>query len=289
MRKLLLLFLLIGITVQSQGLHIGVIAESADVVSGNPYTIDFATDDNIEFSIVSQVTFGYDVEGNIDGDRFYVQDATAVSEYTYTAGDVSTAVYQSPDKPLNAGGGSTRGFIITDNGTKAYSSNYTERQDRYSLSTAWDLSTMSASNQNHIMTDEVANIDDIEISTDGTKYYLMAEEKVWQYTMSTPWDLTTETYDSVNLDLTGFMSAGQGTAIEFSQDGTKFLAMKVTGIIYQYSLSTPWDLSTATYDSVTLDVSAKDPNMWGLSWTNNGTKLLVQGYGNDKVYQYSVN
>lgn len=289
MKKLLYLFLLITIYVQAQfSPTIGVIAgQDSGGSSGHPYTIEFATDDSNEFSVVSQVTYGYSLEVNPEGTKFWVADATAISEYSYTAGDVSSASYNSPDFDISIG--STRGLIVSDSGTKAYTSNTVERQDRFAFSTAYDLSTLGASNQNQIMTDQVANIEDIEISPDGTKYYLMAEETIWQYTLSTPWDLTTETYASKNLVLTGEISSGTGTSFDISPDGTTLIAMGTSGVVYQYTMSTAWDVSTGSYDSVSLDASGKDSAMWGCKWTLNGTKLLLLGIGNDKVYQYSVN
>ena len=289
MRKLLYILLLFGSLVQAQFTPLVGIVASSGGGTALDYSIENITDDGVSFLISGQVTFGYGIETKPDGTRFYVQDATAVSEYTMTAGDVTSAAYQTPDKTIAAGGGTSRGFTLADNGTKAYSSNTVERQDRYSLSTAYDLSTMSATNQNHVMTDEVANIDDIAISPDGTKYWLLAEEHIWQYTLSTAWDLTSETYDGVNIDFTAFLGGGQGTDIEFSPDGKKLLVLKVVGQVYQYSLPTAWDITGATKDTFEYDWRGTDVFCWGLKYTNNGTQLLIQGYDTDRVYQFSLN
>jgi hypothetical protein len=45
--------------------------------------------------------------------------------------------------------------------------------------------------------------------------------------------------------------------------------------IYQYSLSTAWDLSTASYDSVSLSVSGQDANMSGMCFNSDGTKIYT--------------
>jgi len=58
--------------------------------------------------------------------------------------------------------------------------------------------------------------------------------------------------------------------------------------VYQYSLSTGFDLSTASYDSVSFSVSGQDTNPYGFAFNPAGTKMYMVGYTNDYVYQYSV-
>ncbi len=71
---------------------------------------------------------------------------------------------------------------------------------------------------------------------------------------------------------------------------SKMLILGNEDKVYQYTLSTPEKIDTASYDTgADLDVSGKDSGMEGVRWTSDGTKLLLLGRGNDKVYQYSVN
>ena len=59
--------------------------------------------------------------------------------------------------------------------------------------------------------------------------------------------------------------------------------------IYQYSLSTAWSLSTATYNSVYFDVvSQGDPT--DLFFKSDGTRMyvLIGAYGNGKIYEYNL-
>jgi len=59
--------------------------------------------------------------------------------------------------------------------------------------------------------------------------------------------------------------------------------------IYQYSLSTAWVVSTATYDSVTLVTSGQDNTIYDFCFSIDGTKLYVVGIGGpDSIYQYTL-
>jgi len=57
-------------------------------------------------------------------------------------------------------------------------------------------------------------------------------------------------------------------------------------IIYQYTLSTPNDISTASYDSVSYDASAQSSNPNGIFVSEDGTKLVIAD--NALVYEYDI-
>jgi hypothetical protein len=58
--------------------------------------------------------------------------------------------------------------------------------------------------------------------------------------------------------------------------------------IYQYSLSTAFDLSTASYDSVSLNVNAQEAAPAGMTFNNDGTKMYIVGENGDEVNQYGL-
>ena len=49
-----------------------------------------------------------------------------------------------------------------------------------------------------------------------------------------------------------------------------------------------WDLSTASYDSVSLDVSSEDATPTDVAFKPDGTKMYFVGISSDSVYQYSL-
>lgn len=81
---------------------------------------------------------------------------------------------------------------------------------------------------------------------------------------------------------------GTPTGIFFKDDGTKMYVIgSANDTIYQYSLSTAWDPSTCSYDSVSLSVNAQDSTPQDLAFKTDGTKLYFTGSSNDRIYQYS--
>ena len=118
---------------------------------------------------------------------------------------------------------------------------------------------------------------------DGTKAYVaelngtLGLYWVYQYTLSTPWDITTLTYTNVRYDTTSQASGG----IFFRADGT---VMYRTGTspdkaIYQYSLSTPWDLSTISFVtsySVASPYASNNGSPIGVTFSPNGLQMYVR-------------
>ena len=121
---------------------------------------------------------------------------------------------------------------------------------------------------------------------DGTKMYVIGyvSDRVHQYTLSTAWDLDTASYDSVSFSVRSQESFPRDVA--FKPDGTKmYVVGSSSDTVYQYTLSTAWDLYTASYDSVDFDVAAGPTSA---TFKPDGTKMYVIGSVNDKVYQYSL-
>src|SRR3989344_4511819 len=72
-------------------------------------------------------------------------------------------------------------------------------------------------------------------------------------------------------------------------DGTKLYELGTdTDYIYQYSLSTAWDISTAVYDNKNFYVGLQEGTPTGIFVDESGTKLFIIGVNNDRVHQYSL-
>lgn len=124
-------------------------------------------------------------------------------------------------------------------------------------------------------------------SADGAKLYVVSPvtDSVYQYSLSTAWDLSTATYDSVSFSVAGQQTTPEG--VTFKPDGTKmFICGSANTDIHQYGLSTPWDLSTAAYDSVFFTASGETGLIRDCKFKPDGTKAFVYGEGNRKVSEY---
>jgi hypothetical protein len=117
-------------------------------------------------------------------------------------------------------------------------------------------------------------------------------EARWTYTYRAG---ATASYSINTLSELGFYGIAGDTGdsfpkgVGFKTDGTKMYVVGVgTDSIYQFSLSTAWDVSTASYDSVSLSVSAQDGSGWGLFFKSDGLTFFMLGNNNTRMYQYSM-
>lgn len=197
----------------------------------------------------------------------------------FSSDSVSFSVASQDASPL--------GFAFSTDGTKMYLSGAsTDRIYQYTLTTAFDLSTASYDSVSFLYSN---NNSGVAFKDDGTKMYITgySTDDVKQYTLSTAFDLSTASYDSVS-----FSIASQDTApydVTFSFDGTKmYLSGGQLKRIHQYSLSTAWDLSTASYDSVYIDASVECPNLYGVTFSKDGLQLFAVCATNQYIQQYSL-
>jgi len=77
-------------------------------------------------------------------------------------------------------------------------------------------------------------------------------------------------------------------SLAFNNDGTKMFVVGRAGKdINEYTLSTGFDVSTASFvDS--FDVRNEETEPKGLAFNNDGTKMFVVGYTEDKVFEYNL-
>ena len=128
----------------------------------------------------------------------------------------------------------------------------------------------------------------LAFSHDGTKMFHGGndDDDIHEYTLSTAWDVSTASY------VDAFSIASQDNepfGITFNNDGTKmFVAGAGSGdSIYEYTLSTAYDVSTASYVDA-LDVSGQDIRPCGIRFNNDGTKLFMTGFYSDYINEYNL-
>ena len=81
------------------------------------------------------------------------------------------------------------------------------------------------------------------------------------------------------------------TSLAFNNDGTKMFVLGIIGdYIYEYSLSTAFDVSTANYsgDSERFLISAQDGSPMSLAFNDDGTNMFMLGRAKDFINQYSL-
>ena len=194
---------------------------------------------------------------------------------------------------LNSGATDPRGLTFNADGTKVYvTDNNHNDLSTYSLSTAFDVSSGSLSYDGDSYSfDLTATAGSTPYSprfnNDGTRMYILegSNDTIYQYNLTSAYDVSTMSYSNVSFVTTSQDSSARG--IEFSPDGTKlYMVGAAANTIFQYTLSTPFDLSSASYDNKSYGVHSGPMHM---VLHSAGTKMIVVTSGtNDRLYQYSL-
>lgn len=260
------------------------------------YLIANAFYQNKKFPLQPDITLCVDVEFSSDGTKMYVLSSAPNDELLQynlsTAWDITTAVYSSSDDlSVSSENTSPIGMFFKPDGLSVYIARLsTATVFQYDLTTAWDLSTASYASKSYNPTEVSTELRDVLFNSTGTKMYALSStnDAVYQYSLSTAWDLgSTITYDTKTLDVSSFDTTPQ--SMLFNDDGTKFyLNGQQNDNLRQFSLSTAYDISTATDDGITLDFSSEDTSSFGARFSASGDKVYMVGYVSSNVYQYQV-
>jgi DNA-binding beta-propeller fold protein YncE len=228
-----------------------------------------------------------------DGTKMYVLGTVNDTVYQYTLSIpwvVSSATYDSVSFSVAGQETIPSALFFKPDGTKMYVAGSNDRIYQYSLSSAWVVSSATYDTVNlNVGAVIESSIQAIAFKADGTKAYVLGfnTDTVHQYSLSGAWDLATGSYDSVSISIAAQELEPAG--LFFRPDGKKMYVVGITNdTIYQYSLSSAWVVSSATYDSVSLSVSGQDGNPACLFFKPDGTKMYTAGIDNDRVYQYSL-
>ena len=241
------------------------------------------------FSVAVQETGPVGVSFKSDGTAMYVVGSVGddVNEYSLSiAWNISTASYV---KSFSVGAQESlpTDLFFKPDGTVMYVTGASgDDVNEYSLSTAWDISTAS-----YVRRFSVVGQDNgpqsVFFRPDGTAMYITGTggDAVYEYSLSTAWNVATSSY------VRTFSVAAQEstpTGISFKPDGTAMFVLGNLGdAVYEYSLSTAWNISTASYVR-SFSVGAQEPTSQGLFFKPDGTAMYVVGSGGAAVYEYST-
>ena len=217
---------------------------------------------------------------------------TAEANTLYQPYDVNYLTYSGTSFQLSTV--ERDGLFFKSDGTVMYILNrISEIVEQYDLSTAWDITTATANGTYAIPSPSNWIERGLFFKSDGTKMYLATNEnilnapsRVYEYNLSTAWDITTASFDSY---LSTSNQDDYPTGLAFKTDGTIFYLLgSQNKTVYQYTLSTAWDISTASYASKSYSVTAQETSLKSLVFNDDGTKMYVAGSVEDTVYEYDL-
>ena len=129
----------------------------------------------------------------------------------------------------------------------------------------------------------------LAFNSDGTSFYTCGQARVaYQYDLTTAYDISTASYANKSFSLTSQISSGSAWGLDFDSTGTKMYAIGSPGTVYQYTLSSAFDISTASYASKSLDTTSQTSDSTSLAITSDGTSLYVVSSGSDQVFKYTL-
>ena len=122
--------------------------------------------------------------------------------------------------------------------------------------------------------------------TIASDYYVQDDGSLAAGVTSIPYDISGATYTQ-NFSVSSQDTSPQGLA--FSPDGTKmFMVGYADDRVFQYALSTAFDISTASYSSIYFSVAAQETIPRGLAFSVDGGKMFVLGTTADQVFEYTL-
>ena len=242
------------------------------------------------------------IEFKPDGTKFYIGSSTQIHEYSMSsAWDISTATFVQ-SFTYTQGASFYHGNIRFKSDGTAFFVAYRNEVHEYTLSSAWDISTSSYDSTftpPASFYPEGNATPSIDLKPDGTELFLAYGAdlgagvdgagytgRIFKVELGTPWDLSTGSYTEPSSDFINF-SYYEAMGLFFKPDGTKLYVVKTNSssvsVVYEYTLSLAWDVTTATFSASKLIDPAR-----GLYISPDGTNLYFTRNSNDSVYQYSM-
>jgi sugar lactone lactonase YvrE len=225
--------------------------------------------------------------------------ATHAGAVTQSAAwDVTNARYQNLSLSVASQLTGPFGLTLSDDGLTLYVvGEATRGVYQYTLSAPYSLNGATYANKSAAISQNIVVVG-VQFSTDGTNMYVggytnpsggIFPSYVYQYSLSTPWDVSTATYASKSLTISTSLFQGIGD-IWISPAGTQlFMVSGLNDRVYRATLSTAWDLSTATTGTTSFSCAGQTLNPFGLTFSPDRTRMFVtEAASPGTVFQYAL-
>lgn len=249
--------------------------------------------------VATFATTGLDLSGTSGAARLSFNGKSLVSPLTD-----SVASWEPAGQTLS-GLGNMSEINFKPDGTKAY---ITRSSDilQYTLSTPWDLTTAVAGTAFTFTHDSA--VGGFTFSPDGTKIITVgstaivnalpgvvaSEDRAFTLPLGTAWDTSTITLVGATTLRFAISDAGLPAAetgpsgIRFNPAGTIMYMLGSTGdALYQYSLTSAYDVSTATYVKQ-LALASVDTSALSLEINSDGTRMYILGSSGDDINEFRL-
>ena len=176
---------------------------------------------------------------------------------------------------------------LTADTTVSFSNVPTEARWSYTAigsnaATAFDLSDSVVDSTSTSLASRIPTPWGIFIGNSGTKMYISdGGGNVFQYSLSSPYNISSPTYDNI-FKIVYSPNNADAMGLYFSSDGTQmYVSSNISGIVSQWTLSTAWDLSTASSAGKSMNVSAFVSYGRGITFKPDGTRIYFVDQSGD--------
>lgn len=281
----------VGIALNSTGTKMFVSGYTDDGV--NEYTLSTAWDlTTASYSsgpnLVVSGQEWRDFQFNNDGTKCYMISYGTDSVYEWplgTAYDTSSNTADPVTFSVNAQDATPTGLAFKGDGTKMYINGASQHEVHgYDLSTAWDISTATfvAEPPDHHY------VHGLYIANTGQYMFVSDYDQGRIYRVKAN---SNNVFDSsANTDMYYDVSAQSANPqdVHFKPDGTEMFVLQYNDqYIDKYTLSSAWDITSATYDSTSTSLTPST-GMRGFTMTEDGTKLFTISTTADDIHRFDL-
>ena len=194
-----------------------------------------------------------------------------------------------------------RGINFKPDGTIMYVTNRlgvgTDQEGQllqYSLSTPFDISTATKTSHTDLLGGSGVAVlkypHAIEFKPDGKKMFVVSGDqfaRIYQYSLSSAWDSSTAQFEtSFHVNKT---NEAKLRTLAFKPDGTRmFTGGPEEGNLRSYTLSTRWDVSSASFDYESVDLSLSHDKFRNVQFHPDGSIMYIGGNDTHDIHKYTL-
>lgn len=160
---------------------------------------------------------------------------------------------------------------------------------QYNLPTPWAINTATYASKSKSVNAQEVTPRALHFSPDGTKMFIVGttNDTVYKYTLGTAWDVSTASYASNSISVNAQDANPYG--LYFNDAGTKMYILGTSNQrVYEYELTTAWDLTTASYTARSFLLSSEDNDNNTIYFDADFFRMYTTGNNNNYVYQYTL-
>jgi phage-related protein len=220
---------------------------------------------------------------------YWPEHSSATSNLTITSysWDISEALFQNMLVVNSAGTDIAYDVDFKPDGTKMYLVFGVDRFIReYVLTTPWDINSAISVQDFSIVSPDLIQRK-IFFKPDGTLFYTAGGTTgtIYSYSLNNPWDISTASI------LNSFILSSQDPNpidLFFKPDGSRMYVLGFfTDTVYEYSLSTSWDITTASLvQSKSVQTVENQPTT--IYFKSDGTRMFIHGDNSKSINEFEL-